>query len=92
MALILFLAVGACSSGNGALQKIGNDYAEAFANYRSCLREKDPEDCRQERAVLDANADRVKLVLGASAPQTSATTTHYPAVYQPVGGGTVIRY
>lgn len=78
---MLFLA------GCGARQEAVSNYRQSLASYKECVRASGPEGCTREKALLDADAQRVALNNGANSGSDTRA-----AVYQPVGGGTYIRY
>jgi hypothetical protein len=88
--IVALLSLSAC--GNTAIKKIGSDYNASLDAYKACVRASGPEGCRREKAILDADAQRYQSMWAAINGATQASGSDGPAVYQPIGGGTYIRY
>ncbi len=87
--LALELALAGC--GNTALKKIGTDFNQSLESYKACVRASGPDACRKEKAILDADAQRYQSTWAAVNGSIRAADDG-PAVLQPVGGGTYIKY
>lgn len=97
MAILGLLMLSACgnSAGVEAVKKIGANYNQSLEAYKECVRAKGAQSCTNEKAILDADAQRYQstwsAINGASGPGETISS-YRPQVYQPVGGGTVVRY
>lgn len=87
--MVAVMLVGGCA--NSAIKKIGTDYNQSVESYKACVRASGPDACRKEKAIMDADAQRYQSTWAAIGNAERATGDG-PAVYQPVGGGTYIKY
>lgn len=85
------LAMMLTGCGVAAVSKASTDYNQSLASYKQCVMAKGPDQCRGEKAILDADAQRYEST-SAALNGGGSGNSYRPAVYQPVGGGTVVRY
>jgi hypothetical protein len=91
--VMIGLAMALSGCGASALKKIGSDYNDSLEAYKHCVQANGPEGCRKEQAILAADAQRYNDAWSAiNGGRGAAGAGSRTAVYQPVGGGTYIRY